>query len=345
LQKIKKKASKRALRRKKHRAAGDQDTDELAFLDPELLENFAVMVPLFKDERCVGYLALGEKGYGTRFTTEELSLLSVLAGEISVASENIRLLRESVEKEVMEEELKLARAIQARLLPDEPPSIPGYDLHALTVPSRYVGGDYYDFTLIDDRRLAVAVADVSGKGVPAALLVATLHAAVRSNKDGQCRPNEMISRINKLLFTSTAPEQFATLFYAVIDLVTGELRYCNAGHDYPIMTNGAGVKRLGEGGMVLGCVSEFPYEEHVQSLPDGANLVLYTDGLTEAPAGEDFFGEERLIELVSRHAHHPASSLCRIMIDEVKTFSKESDVQDDLTVLVLKRCARSGGEG
>ncbi|MBI4720113.1 MAG: PP2C family protein-serine/threonine phosphatase, partial [Chitinivibrionia bacterium] len=268
---------------------------------------------------------------------EELALLSLLSREIGIAVENIRLLRESVEKQVLEEELKLARNIHMRLLPDGFPTIAHYDLHAVTLPSRLVGGDFYDCTLLDDATLVIVVADVSGKGIPASLLVATLHAALKSNEDVQRCPGEMMDRINRLLYQSTSPEQFATLFYGVVDLETGRMRFANAGHDFPIAINGNGTSRLRESGMILGCLETFRYTEHVWDIPESGGLVLYTDGVTEASASDVFFGEERLEQLLARHSCATAEQVCRLVLDEVTGFARDSDTQDDLTLLVLKR--------
>jgi hypothetical protein len=154
---------------------GEEDFEALvAYIGPD-----EVLIPVLKENKCAGVIAVGNKSYGRRFTTEELSLLSVLSSELSITMENIRLLQENVEKQVIEEELKLARSIQSKLLPSGSLAIADYDLHAVTRPSRYVGGDLYDFALLDEGTLSFAVADVSGKGVPASLLVATLHAALK----------------------------------------------------------------------------------------------------------------------------------------------------------------------
>lgn len=302
-----------------------------------LVNQYELLVPLISEQRCVGIIALAKKSYGGRYTTGELSLLSLLSSEISLAIENIRLLRESVERQVMEEELKLARSIQLKLLPGKPPVLAHFDLHAVTLPSRQVGGDFYDFALLDERTLVIVVADVSGKGVPASLLVATLHAALKSNQDVQRSPREMMNRINRLLFQSTSPEQFATLFYGVVDLETGRVRFANAGHDFPIIINGTESIRLRESGIVLGCLEGYQYVEHVCDIPDRGGLVLYTDGLTEASVADVFFGEERLEKLLQQHSSQSAERVCDVVMREVTGFAAGGENQDDLTLLVLKR--------
>jgi serine phosphatase RsbU (regulator of sigma subunit) len=303
-----------------------------------LIGDDEVLVPVMKDRRCVGYLAFGEKSYGTRYSSEELAMLSVFSNQLGVALDNIRLLRENVEKKVIEEELLIARRIQTQLLPSESPRIPGYDLSASTIPSRQVGGDYYDFAVLDDGSLALVVADVSGKGIPASLLMATLRAAVNSNADARKRPAAMLERINTLLYQSTSPEEFATVFYGVVDLDSGEMRYANAGHEFPFLITHEGITRLGESGIVLGCMLDFTYEENACSIPKGGSLVLYTDGLTDAETGGgESFGEDRLRQTLTTNGEQSSASLCSAILDEVRGFSVDGDYHDDLTLVVLKR--------
>ncbi|MCH7549091.1 MAG: SpoIIE family protein phosphatase, partial [Candidatus Krumholzibacteriota bacterium] len=149
---------------------------------------FEVFVPLFRDKVCVGFIGLSEKIYGVPYSSEDLGYLAVLSTQVSSALRNLRLLSENLERKLFEEELKIARKIQTQLLPGDPPSIAGFDLCAVTVPSRYVGGDYYDFVLVEQKWLVIVVADVSGKGIPASILTASLQAAVRSNADAQTDP-------------------------------------------------------------------------------------------------------------------------------------------------------------
>jgi sigma-B regulation protein RsbU (phosphoserine phosphatase) len=217
--------------------------------------------------------------------------------------------------------------------------IKGYDLSGITVPSRHVAGDYYDFVLLNGGdSLALVVADVSGKGIPASLLTATLHAAIRSNEDAQKSPEAIISRVNALLHRSTSPEEFATLFYGVVDLSTGELRYANAGHDFPFLLWREGASMLSESGIVLGCLEQYPYLEAACGIPEGGVLVLYTDGLTdcESAKGENF-GTERLRRVLEANVGGSAKEICRAVLDDVRLFSRGGESLDDMTMLVLKR--------
>jgi sigma-B regulation protein RsbU (phosphoserine phosphatase) len=282
-------------------------------------------------------VGLGEKIYGVPYTSEELGRLSVLSTQVTSSLRNIRLLKESLERKLFEEELKIARKIQTQLLPGEPPSLRGYELSAVTVPSRYVGGDYYDFVLVDDKHLLIVVADVSGKGIPASILTATLQAAVHSNVDAQANPSLMIQRLNNLLFRNTSAAEFATLFYAVVELETGMVRYANAGHDFPFVSGAEQTEQLTESGIVLGCMEDFAYAENEFEIPRGGSLVVYTDGVTDSQsAGGEYYGTERLRAALEERTEISAEQLCAELITDVRKFGT-SESQDDLTLLVLRR--------
>ncbi len=298
-----------------------------------------VFVPVVQERRCIAYVALGEKVYGLTYGAEELGHLSLLSTQIVAAMQNIRLLAESVDRKVFEEELKIARKIQMQMLPGEPPALEGFEVYGVTVPSRQVGGDYYDFVVVDRRWLVVVVADVSGKGIPASILTATLQATVRSNADAQTNPVGMMSRLNRLLYRNTSASEFATLFYVVVDLDTGRARYANAGHDFPFLLGNGSAHPLAESGIVLGCIDEFEYHENHFDIPAGGALVVFTDGVTDSESrGGESYGGERLRAVLERHAGESARDMCRRVIEDVRTFG-DGENQDDLTLVVLKRCA------
>jgi serine phosphatase RsbU (regulator of sigma subunit) len=296
-----------------------------------------VFVPVLREKKCVGFVALGEKTYGLKYATEELAQLALFSNQIGVALDNIRLLRENVEKKLIEEELEIARRVQSRLLPPCSPRIPGYDLSAATIPSRHVGGDYYDFDLLEDDALVLVVADVSGKGIPASLLMATLRAAVNSNTDARRAPAVMLRRINKLLFDSTSSEEFATLFYGVVSLKDGMMTYANAGHEFPFLVSGGVARQLAESGMVIGCVESLSYEEFVCEIPKGGTLVLYTDGVTDAARADERFGTHRLKDRLESDGHRASEELCAGILSEVQRFAEGGEALDDLTLVVLRR--------
>jgi len=185
----------------------------------------------------------------------------------------------------------------------------------------------------------VVVADVSGKGIPASILTATLQATVRSNADAQTNPVGMMGRLNRLLYRNTSASEFATLFYVVVDLHTGRARYANAGHDFPFLLGNGAAHPLAESGIVLGCIDEFEYHENHFDIPAGGALVVFTDGVTdsESRAGESY-GGDRLRAVLERHAGESARDMCRRVIEDVRTFG-DGENQDDLTLVVLKRGA------
>ncbi len=335
-------AKVRRWQRKKRAAAGLADLARPTISDDQLPPRVDVFVPVVHDRRCQAYVALGEKVYGLTYGAEELGHLSLLSTQIGSALQNIRLLAESVDRKVFEEELKIARKIQMQMLPGEPPSLDGFELFGVTVPSRQVGGDYYDFVVVDNRWLVVVVADVSGKGIPASLLTASLQATVRSNADAQTNPVGMMGRLNRLLYRNTSASEFATLFYVVVDLESGRARYANAGHDFPFVLGNGGANPLVESGIVLGCIDEFEYHENHFDIPDGGALVVFTDGVTdsESRAGENY-GSDRLRAVLVRHAGESARELCRRVIEDVRTFG-DGENQDDLTLVVLKRVSSNG---
>jgi sigma-B regulation protein RsbU (phosphoserine phosphatase) len=321
--------------RRPRRRKQSQSTLLDRILDPAALR-YEVYVPLIKDRRPAGYLGLTEKIYGVPYTAEELGSLALLAPQIGAALHNIELLRENLERQLFEEELKIARKIQTQLLPGEPPQLERFEVSAQTVPSRYVGGDYYDFVVIDDRWLVLVVADVSGKGIPASILTATLQAAVRSNADAQTDPVQMLFRLNALLFRNTSAEEFATLFYGVVDMEEGTLRYANAGHDFPLVVNGDGARELGNSGIVLGCLEEFDYGDDVCAIPDGGVVAVYTDGVTDCESDEgEAYGSDRLKRVLEANVSGSARSICQAVVRDVQGFGDSRSV-DDLTLVVLK---------
>jgi len=303
----------------------------------QLPSRVELFVPVMQERQCVAYIALSEKVYGLAYGAEEMGHVAVLATQIGAALQNIRLLKESVERKVFEEELRIARQIQMKMLPGQPPEVPGFGIYGVAVPSRQVGGDYYDFIVVDDRYLVVVVADVSGKGIPASLLTATLQATVRTGADAQTDPTRMLARLNGLIFQNTSASEFATAFYGVLDIEKGVMRYANAGHEFPFVVAGGRAVQLEESGIVLGCIAEFDYTEHEVAMPRGSALVVFTDGVTdsESRAGENY-GAQRLKLLLESDGSASARDLCRRVIEDVRSFG-DGENQDDLTLVVLTR--------
>jgi serine phosphatase RsbU (regulator of sigma subunit) len=242
----------------------------------------------------------------------------------------------------IEQELRLARSIQQTFLPEEVPTLEGWQISPLYRPAREVGGDFYDFHLLSGGRLGLVVGDATGKGVPAALVMATTCGMLRavSQASDSSSPGEMLRRVNEALVPSIPANMFVTCFYAVLDPGSGSLRYANAGHDVPYLHRSGVAEELKARGMPLGLMPGMGYEEKETILDAGEVTLLYSDGLVEAhdPRGE-MFGFPRLRELVAEHATEEGS-LGDFLLRELHTFTGEGwEQEDDITLLTLRRSA------
>jgi serine phosphatase RsbU (regulator of sigma subunit) len=296
-------------------------------------------VPMMIKSELMGVLTVYNKKDGKQFTDEDQRLLAIIAAQSAQVVENARLVESEQALLRMKEEVRLAARIQTDLLPSSAPVIEGYDVAGKSVPAQVVGGDYFDFIPTDDHRTAICLGDVSGKGLPASLLMANVQATLRGQTLLNVPPKVCIQRANKLLYLSTSPEKFVTLFYAILDPKLHQLAFSNAGHDNPFLlaTDGR-TQRLRTGGVVLSILEDFPYEEETVSIGPGDVLVIYSDGITEAanPA-EVQFGEERLARVIQDHRQEGAASLMECIITEVNAFAAGRAQADDMTLVVVKR--------
>ncbi|MGC8793925.1 MAG: SpoIIE family protein phosphatase [Bryobacteraceae bacterium] len=295
-------------------------------------------------EDTVGLLYL-ETGGRAELSPGSRELLATLALEASTVLENARLLEQQWARQRMEEELRIARRIQESLLPRELPCSPWLCAAAGSLPSRQVGGDYYDLRPLAPGCYAVVMADVSGKGVGAALLAALLQGMfVAAPHTGQPM-EEMLVRVNRFLLERTGGEQFATVFYGLLE-ENGRLRFVNAGHPPLLLLGGSGLTRLPARSLPLGMLEEAAYTAEELRLADGDRLILYTDGLTEArDAAGEFFGLERLEKLVARHRDARAPELYRTLLAALEEFSEGGECPDDIALLVLEYRRPAGQEG
>ncbi len=296
-------------------------------------------VPLLVKNRLVGILAVFNKSGGGEFTEDDKRLLSIIAAQSGQILENARLYEQEKSLIVMQEEVNLASKIQLELLPKQAPCVKGYEISGLSIPAQLVGGDYFDFIPIDDRKIAISLGDVSGKGLPASLLMANVQATLRGQTLVNTSARECITRSNKLLYQSTSSEKFVTLFYGILDIETNQLQFCNAGHDPPfLLSDGKDVVRLKTGGVVLSIMDNFPYaEESVELLPADL-LVIYSDGIPEAMnASKDQFGEDALRSLLAANRHRPASEIIRTVVTAVKNHAGSWPQSDDMTIIAVKR--------
>jgi len=237
--------------------------------------------------------------------------------------------------EIQEEELQRAREIQQSLLPKEIPQLAGFEVASEWRPARTVGGDYFDVLKLGHDRLAICVADVSGKGVPAALLMANVQASLRASVRDLDSPARVCSIVNGMLCESIAADRFVTFFCAVLDASTRTFRYCNAGHPSPILISRGSVRMLDKGGAVLGVFQDWKYEDSSVDLSSGDRLVVFTDGITEAEDSQgQEFGVENVAAFAKAHATSSAAELNRQLLAQVARYCN-AQFHDDATLLVL----------
>ncbi|MCD6118113.1 SpoIIE family protein phosphatase [bacterium] len=301
---------------------------------------FTLLVPMMLQGKTVGAIALGSKINNSEFSDNDIEFLKILGNQAAASLENVRLFTEALEKQRMEEELKLARSMQQGLLPAELPDDIFCEFAAINIPSREVGGDYYDVIRITDNIWGVAIADVSGKGAGAALLMANLQASLNVLAvEGTGDVSEIAGRINNLIFKNTALDKFITFFYGLINTENNTITFCNAGHNPPYKISKSGeITELTTGGIVLGMMENVLYKQETVSFNPGDKFVLYTDGVTEAmdELGEEF-GEEKLKSIIFKSSDKNGTQLLNEIVSSVKDY-EQGDVQaDDITVVVVRR--------
>lgn len=296
-------------------------------------------MPIEHQGKLSGILYLENNLSSGVFTPARTEVLRLLSSQIAVSMENARLYAQERELVRMQEEFRLAAKIQQELLPNHSPSVVGYEIDGENIPAQTVGGDYFDYIRIDDRRLAICIGDVSGKGLPASLLMANLQASLRGQSLLTNSPRECLERSNRLLYESTSPEKFATVFYGILDTATHRFRYCNGGHEHPLLLSATGnCRSLSTGGIALGMVESFSFEEDEIQLEPGDLLVMYSDGITEAMNSTyEQFGRDHLNGLLSEQRRLALDELIRKIVDEVKMHAAGAPQSDDITLVAVRR--------
>jgi sigma-B regulation protein RsbU (phosphoserine phosphatase) len=306
-------------------------------LDPELVVGLEG-----RDEHLEGLLVLGARRSEEPYSGEDRALLASVASQAGIALENIRLAHQIVERAEAERrvglELSIAKQVQARLLPQRTPHVETLDYAGACVQAREVGGDYFDFLQVAEGQLALVLADIAGKGISAALLMASLQAMLRTRASQASRDLAgMLREVNQAFYDSTATNNYATLFFGIFDERSRELAYANCGHLPPVLCRASGeTVRLACTATVMGLFEPWSCETARVTLEPGDTLVVFTDGATDAldASGEEY-GEERLLDLIARHAHLEANALLQAIVCEVQAFSGPAQF-DDLTLLVAK---------
>jgi sigma-B regulation protein RsbU (phosphoserine phosphatase) len=297
----------------------------------------ALAVPVTASARTDGFLAVGERVGGGAFTDEDRDFAHTLARQTGAALEAVRLHRVDLDRQRRDREMQIAREIQRSLFPAGRPTIAGFEVAAESVPCYEVGGDYYDFIPLAGGRWALAIADVSGKGAPASILMASVHASLRALA-GSARLDELMARLNRFLLESTQPNKYVTLFYAELDPARRRLAYVNAGHVPPFRIGSASRReRLATGGPVLGLLEAPTYETAEVEMVPGELVAMVTDGATEALSqDEEEFGDERLRDLLASASAESAERVVRRVSEGVRAWTGPAGCSDDLTLLVLK---------
>ena len=305
--------------------------------DALLRHRLALAVPLSLGERAQGLFAVGERASGAPFAEEDRDFAFALGRQALGALESVRLHRIRAEKEHQDRELQFAREIQRSLFPPAPPVIPGVTLAAVSIPSQEVGGDHYDFIPLPGGRLAVTVADVSGKGTPASLLMASVHASLRALV-GTMDPAALLERLNRFLYDSTQAHRYVTMFYAELDPAARRIVFVNAGHVPPCVLTAAGEEvRLSCGGPVVGLLEDVSFEVGTLDLAAGDLIAMVSDGVTEACSADDReFGERRLFDSLRSSRGDGAEGVLGAIVDAVHAWTGPAGCGDDLTAVVLK---------
>jgi sigma-B regulation protein RsbU (phosphoserine phosphatase) len=281
--------------------------------------------------------------FSHRIPVRSKDQLSELANAFNSMTGRVeRLIAEVKEKEKLQAELEIARQVQAQFFPKRIPALRTLELLGFCKPARVVSGDYYDFIPFDSRSTALVIGDISGKGISAALLMASvqssLHAQLKMRSNGLVSTATLVARLNQQLYESTPPEKYATVYCSFYDDESGRLSYTNAGHLAPMVVRRGNIVRLESNGMAVGLFPNFSYEENVIALEPGDLLTAFTDGITESEnaAGEQF-GEMRLADLLVRHCDRPLDEIVRLITEDVRNWVHDVDNQDDTTMLLARR--------
>jgi phosphoserine phosphatase RsbU/P len=293
--------------------------------------------PLRVGGRTIGVFNL-ENDTPDAYHDGHLELVTAFAAQAAVALERARVTRELLERRRLEKELAIAREIQASFLPEAAPNLEGFDIAGTTIPHVEVGGDYYDFIQVSDTRLGIAIADVSGKGIPAALLMAGFRMSLLAEIRNEFTIRAVMRKVNGLLHESTDSGKFVTAFYGVLDCRNRVLIFSNAGHNPPVLMRQDGrIEYLEEGGVALGVLPDASFEDRPVALRPGDVVVFYTDGVSEAPSpSSEQYGPERIERLVAGMVERSAAEIMAALIASVQEWTGAGRQEDDLTLVVLK---------
>lgn len=327
--------------------SGAVDIEELNMVSPGLQSMKAagikMVVPLVNQGELIGLLNLGPRRSQQEYSADDRALFNNLAIQAAPALRVAQMVRqqqaEAQERERIEQELRVARLIQQTLLPKAVPEPPGWKVAVYYQPAREVGGDFYDFISLPDGRLGLVVGDVAGKGVPAALVMATTRSILRGAAQPSISPGQVLERANEMLCPDIPVNMFVTCLYAVLDSASGLLQYANAGHDLPYLRHAGGVAELRATGMPLGLMPGMRYEDKKVLLEPGDKVLLYSDGLVEAHnPQQEMFGFPRLRKSIAEHPIGGGVTLVDFLLAKLAQFTGDDwEQEDDITLVTLQR--------
>jgi sigma-B regulation protein RsbU (phosphoserine phosphatase) len=301
-------------------------------------------VPLQTDERVIGLIYVDTSHWLREFNSDDLNLLTAMANVAAIRIERERLAELEHSRRRLASELEQAAEIQKQFLPNRVPVVRGLELAGFNASCRTVGGDYYDFvTRPEDSRIAVMVGDVCGKGMPAALLMMSLQARVQVLTEDAGSPARLMERLNRILTATSLNQRFVSLFFSEVTPETGEMVYCNAGHNPPLLIRSSGqIEWIDGGGPVLGILPDIGYEECQCCLQPGDVMVLFSDGVTEATnSTREEFGEARLAALAQQVRHQSAESILNNLREAVQDWIAGSPAADDITLVIVRKTVLS----
>jgi sigma-B regulation protein RsbU (phosphoserine phosphatase) len=296
-----------------------------------------MVAPIIANTEVIGVFDI-ESDELNAYSEDDLEVLMLLSSQVAIIIEKVMLHEQLIEKKRLEGQLEVARQVQLELLPAKDPQLEGYDISAYNYPTEEVSGDYYDWVRIFDDQIGLVIADVSGKGVPAALLMAFLRASLRAATHIGYSPHISMAKVNYLLWESIERNQFITAFYGILDVTNKTLTYTNAGHNPPVLVDKDGnYQFIEKGSLPLGMFRDTRYHEYYLTTEPGETLVLYTDGVTEAnnSQGEEF-GRIRLVEAVKANRHLSARELIAAVQKIVIEWTDGLGATDDVTFFVIK---------
>lgn len=299
--------------------------------------NSEMVAPIISNNEVIGVFDL-ESDELNAYSNDDLEVLMLLASQVAIIIEKVMLHEQMIEKQRLETQLEVARQVQLELLPGRDPQLENFDISAYNFPTEEVSGDYYDWVRIYDDQIGIVIADVSGKGVPAALLMAFLRASLRAATHIGYAPHISMSKVNYLLWESIERNQFVTAFYGILDATNRTLAYSNAGHNPPLLMKLDGTVRFEErGGVPLGMFRDSRYYEYFETIEPGEVFVLYTDGVTEAMNSMDEeYGRDRLVTAVRACRELPARDMIDFIHRDLTAWTEGRGAHDDVTFFIIK---------